>query len=88
MLLESGRFRRQTNLGSRSLVRTSPTGADGKIYLQSHAGEVFVIDAKSGNLLNRTMMGEKGDDQTRASIAVAGNQLFIRTNSRLFCVGK
>ena len=78
----------QTDLQSRSLVRTSPTGADGKIYLQSHAGEVFVIDAKSGNLLNRTMMGEKGDDQTRASIAVAGNQLFIRTNSRLFCVGK
>ena len=78
----------QTDLQSRSLIRTSPTGADGKIYLQSHAGEVFVVDAKSGNLLNRTMMGEKGDDRTRASIAVAGSQLFIRTNSRLFCVGK
>ncbi len=78
----------QKNLQSRSLVRTSPTGADGKIYLQSHAGEVFVIDAKSGDLLHRTMMGEKGDDKTRASIAVAGSQLFIRTNGQLFCVGK
>jgi outer membrane protein assembly factor BamB len=83
-----GRALWQTDLQSRSLVRTSPTGADGKIYLQNHAGEVFVVDAKSGKLLNRTMMGEKGDDQTRASIAVAGNQLFIRTNGTLYCVGK
>ncbi len=84
----NGKARWQTNLESRALIRTSPTGADGKIYLQSHAGEAFVVDAKTGQLLHRTMMGEKGDNLTRASIAVAGNQLFIRTNGRLFCVGK
>lgn len=84
----NGKARWQTNLESRALIRTSPTGADGKIYLQSHAGEAFVVDAKTGELLHRTMMGEKGDNLTRASIAVAGNQLFIRTNGRLFCVGK
>ncbi len=83
----NGKARWQTNLESRALIRTSPTGADGKIYLQSHAGEAFVVDAKTGQLLHRTMMGEKGDNLTRASIAVAGNQLFIRTNGRLFCVG-
>lgn len=84
----NGKARWQTNLESRALIRTSPTGADGKIYLQSHAGEAFVVDAKTGQLLHRTMMGEKGDNLTRASIAVAGNQLFIRTNGRLFCVGQ
>jgi outer membrane protein assembly factor BamB len=78
----------QVNLESRALVRTSPTAADGKIYLQSHAGEVFVVDAKDGKILNRTMLGEKGDDLTRASVAIASGQLFIRTNGALFCVGR
>jgi outer membrane protein assembly factor BamB len=78
----------QTNLKSRALIRTSPTAADGKIYLQSHAGEVFVINAKTGELLHRTLMGEQGDNLTRASIAIAGSQLFIRTNGKLYCVGK
>jgi len=77
-----------TNLQSRSLIRTSPTGADGKIYLQNHAGETFVVSAKDGKVLHRTLMGERGDDMTRASIAVSRGQLFIRTNGMLYCVGK
>ena len=78
----------QINLESQPKIRTSPTAADGKIYLQNHAGEAFVVDAKNGKILNRTMLGEKGDDLTRASVAIAGGQLFIRTNGALFCVGK
>ena len=42
----------------------------------------------NGKLLHRVQMGEKGDDLTRASVAIAGSQLFIRTNGKLFCVGK
>nr|ADI23092.1 hypothetical protein [uncultured gamma proteobacterium HF0770_07M15] len=78
----------QINLESQPKIRTSPTAADGKIYLQNHAGAAFVVDAKNGKILNRTMLGEKGDDLTRASVAIAGGQLFIRTNGALFCVGK
>ena len=63
-------------------------GPDGKIYVQNHAGTVHVIEAASGKVLHRAAMGEDGDDQTRASITVAHGRLFIRTNSRLFCVGK
>ena len=85
---KTGSINWATNLNSRSLFRGSPTGADGKIYVQNHAGMVHVLDAKSGKLLNKAQMGEQGDDQTRASIAVAHGRLFIRTNSRLFCIGK
>ena len=46
-------------------------GADGKLYVQNHAGTVHVIDAKSGKVLHKTNMGDPGDDQTRATIAVA-----------------
>ena len=85
---KTGKILWTTNLESRKLVRCSPTAADGKIYLQNHGGEVYVIDSKSGKILNRTTMGNSGADQIRSSIAIAGNQLFIRTNTKLYCVGK
>ena len=84
----TGTVRWSTNLESRAKIRSSPTGADGKIYLQNHSGEVFVLDAKEGKNLHRTAMGENGDDLIRASIAISGGQLFIRSNSTLYCVGK
>lgn len=64
----------------------SPTAADGKVYLMDFAGDVFVVDAEDGRLLHRVSMGEPGDDQTRSTISVAHGQLFIRTNSKLWCV--
>src|ERR1051325_110341 len=67
---------------------SSPTGADGKIYLMNFAGDVVVVDASNGQVLLNTPMGEPGDDATRSVIAVAHGQLFIRTNSKLCCVGK
>ena len=85
---KTGRIHWTTNLESRKLVRCSPTAADGKIYLQNHGGEVYIIESKSGKILNRAEMGESGDDQTRSSIAIAGKQLFIRTNGLIYCVGK
>ena len=85
---KTGKIHWATDLESRSLFRGSPTGADGKIYVQNHAGTVNVIDAKSGRVLHRAEMGEAGDEQTRASVAIAHGRLFIRTNSRLFCIGK
>ncbi|MED6314685.1 MAG: PQQ-binding-like beta-propeller repeat protein, partial [Verrucomicrobiota bacterium] len=85
---KTGKIQWSTDLQSRSLFRGSPTGADGKIYVQNHAGTVHVIDAKSGRLLHKAEMGESGDDQTRASVAIAHGRLFIRTNGRLYCIGK
>ena len=52
------------------------------------AGEVTVVDANKGEVLRTIPMGDEGDDLIRSSIAVAQGQLFIRTNKRLYCVGK
>ncbi len=52
------------------------------------AGEVVVVDAAKGEILGVIPMGEEGDNMTRSAIAVAHGQLFIRTNHKLFCVGK
>jgi len=68
--------------------RASPTIADGKVFLMNHNGRVVVADAKTGELLHQAPMAGSEDDQIRSSIVVAGNKLFIRTNTKLFCIGK
>ena len=65
----------------------SPTGADGKIYVISVRGEVTVYDADSGKVLSTALMAE-GEGDIRASVAIAYDNLFIRTESKLFCIGK
>lgn len=72
----------------RAKYEASPTGADGRLFLLNFAGEVVTVDAASGRILERIAMGEPGDDRTRATIAVAHGQLFIRTNRRLYCIGQ
>ncbi len=66
--------------------RASPTAADGKIYTMNHNGEVVVVTAKDGSILNIAKMGETYDDNTRGSVALSDGQLFIRTNELLYCV--
>ena len=86
---KTGKIQWASDLDSRSLFRGSPTGADGKIYVQNHAGTVHVIEAESGKVLYRAAMGEDGDDQTRASITVAHGRLFIGSDDGVFyCFGE
>lgn len=65
----------------------SPTVADGKVYCLSLRGEVFVVDANTGMMLHNVPMADE-ENEIRSSIAVARGDLFIRTNSHLYCIGK
>ena len=78
------------DLGTRSVFESSPTAADGKIYMMDHKGNVFVVAAGGTEfkLLNTAAMGDEGDDRLRSSIPFSQGQLFIRTGKSLFCVGK
>lgn len=64
--------------------RASPTGADGKIWLMDHGGNVLVVDATSGEVVHKAAMGHEDEDQARASIAVAQGSLFVRTSDTLY----
>ncbi len=68
--------------------RASPTGADGKVWCMNHAGEIVIVDAASGEIVNTIAMGDEDDDNIRASLVVAHGQMFVRTNSKLFCIGE
>jgi len=69
--------------------QSSPTAADGKIYMMNFPGEVFVVQAGGSEfkLLHSAAMGE-GENTLRASIPISQGQLFIRTSKTLYCVGK
>ena len=77
------------DLGTRVKIESSPTGADGKIYFQNFRGEVFVVAAAPEfKLLHVAAMGDEDDNDLRATVAVAQGSLFIRTGSKLYCVGQ
>ena len=84
---KSGNVKWTVPMPGRSKYEASPLGADGKIYCINFGGEVAVISAE-GDILQNIAMGEAGDSEIRSSIAASQGQLFIRTNAKLFCVGK
>ena len=74
-------------LDAKVKLESSPTGADGKIYVMSHLGEVFVIKAGADyEILNATTFGEDESTNIRSSIVPANGRLFIRTDKILYCV--
>jgi outer membrane protein assembly factor BamB len=66
----------------------SPLVADGKVYIVNFSGEVVVVDAADGKILHQTAFGSGADKLVRAAIIASHKQLFLRTDTRLFCIGK
>lgn len=83
---KSGKAEWSLDLPGKYKWRSSPTGGDGKIFLMNHNGEVLVVSSESGKILTHAKMGDSYDDNTRSSVALAGNNLFIRTNEILYCI--
>ena len=71
-----------------SKIEASPTVADGKIYAINHRGQAFVFSAGEYKLLHQTEMADSKDEMIRSTIAVSGGNLFIRTDHKLYCIGK
>lgn len=82
----TGRQKWQGKLGGSAPWWASITAGDDKLYCISEAAEAVVLAAgdEGFKILHRTDMGDK---PIQDSIAIAGGHLFIRTTSKLFCVG-
>ncbi|MBP87120.1 MAG: hypothetical protein CMJ64_10450 [Planctomycetaceae bacterium] len=88
---KTGKIKWETELKSRQQLEASPLAADGKIYTFDFDGVATVVDAANGKILNTIPMEDKanlGLDFIRSSIIAAQGNLFIRTNTKLYCVGK
>ena len=63
----------------------SPLAGDGKVYLLDETGRAVVLEAgRTFQILAQNELAER----TLASPAVAGGQIFIRTDEHLFCIGR
>ena len=83
---KTGKVKWSLELPGRYKYEASPLAADGKIYLMNFAGDVLVVDAANGKILKNIAMGSGSDNLTRSAIIAAHGQLFIRTNSELYCI--
>ncbi len=67
------------------LFTASPIAGDGKIYFVSETGEVIVLRAgREPAVIARNDIGER----LMASPAISNGQLFLRSDGRLFAIGK
>jgi len=84
----SGKVLWTGKLESRAKIEASPTGADGKIYVMNFRGDVFVMGTGDAfEVLGTAAMGDEGDDHIRSTISVSQGDLFVRTVSKLYCIG-
>ena len=84
----TGEFLWQIRLGGGQL-NPSPLYADGKIYILSEQGTTTVLNPSDDPKKPAEIIASnKLNELSRASIAVAGKQLIIRTASQLWCIGK
>jgi len=83
---KTGRQKWQGRLGGNAPWYASVTGADDKLYCINEDGEAVVFAADEGEfkILSRIDMEDK---PVQASIAIADGRLYIRTASKLTCVG-
>jgi outer membrane protein assembly factor BamB len=74
--------------GSRAKFEASPTAADDKIYVMNFRGDVHVFQAGDEyKPLVVNAMGDDDDNDLRASIPISQGNLFVRTGSKLYCIG-
>jgi outer membrane protein assembly factor BamB len=63
----------------------SPVAADGRVYFVSQTGETVVVRAgRTPEILARNDLGER----LVASPAISGRRIFLRSDARLFAIGK
>jgi outer membrane protein assembly factor BamB len=82
-------------LGGKTKFESSPTVVDDKVYCINFWGEVYVAKANTDKfeLLGMNEMGNgtkpNGNAASvRASVAVSDGCLYIRTQDKLYCIGK
>lgn len=83
---QTGHKKWTTAVSSRSVLRSSPTGADGKIYLMNEGGDVWILSAADGRILCTASLGSQG--RARASVAAAQGMLLIRTGDKLWAFAR
>jgi outer membrane protein assembly factor BamB len=74
-----------TRLGSLGNIYASPVGASGHVYITDLAGTTEVIEHGP---IPRTISVNRLDEGFAASLAIAGNEIFARSEHHLYCIAE
>jgi outer membrane protein assembly factor BamB len=87
---QTGRVKWNVRIPGRRKYEASPLAADGKIYVMDFDGAVTIVNAQDGSIVRTVPMEPtlETEDLVRSSIIASDGQLFIRTNTQLYCIGK
>jgi FOG: WD40-like repeat len=77
-------FYHQQRLPQPDNFKASPVGADGKLYLASENGAVYVV--KMGEKFEVLAINTLEDQFFVASPVIAEGELFLRSSTQLFCI--
>ncbi len=66
--------------------KASPVTSEGRIYLTNKDGETTVIEA--GTTFKTLAVNQLGEGNDMASLAISDGQIFQRSQSHLYCIGK
>jgi outer membrane protein assembly factor BamB len=80
---KTGEVAYQSRIGEGGSYSASPVAADGKVYLTSEDGAVFVL--KAGNKYEMLAKNEMGE-VLMATPAISDGMIFVRGQHNLFCV--
>jgi len=70
--------------------KSSPIYAEGKVYFTTHVGITTIVKLNEGDIKQPGEVIAVNDigETIHATLAVAGKQIFIRTDKELWCIGK
>ena len=85
---KTGKIKWTVPTPGRAKYEASPLAADGKLYLINFDGDVSILSAKDGSVLGTIAMEDDPKGRIRSSVIASQGQLFIKTDTRLFCIGK
>ena len=74
-----------TRLPNISQIYSSPVGANGRVYITGRDGTTLVV--KRGREFE-VLATNKLDDEINASMAMVGNQIFLRGRKSLYCIAE
>jgi len=84
----TGKVKWTVDTPGRAKYEASPLAADGKLYLINFDGDVSILSAKDGKVLGTIAMEDDPKGAIRSSVIASQGQLFVRTDTTLFCIGK
>jgi outer membrane protein assembly factor BamB len=77
-------FYQQTRLPKTYSFKSSPVGANGKLYLASENGDVIVL--RMGEKFEVLATNTMPDQMFIATPAIVGGEIFLRSQNRLYCI--